>query len=397
MKSTRRTLLYFCFLFVTILACTKDVGLVTEVEFTLSETHTSDGFVNQPIGTTLTVTPEEILEGYEYFFSYSLNDAEGYFQDANGEQLPTGELIPLNPYSATLSYVGTATGDHIINIKAEDTFGYKQEVSLQYTISEVPATWTATATVSQVMIGQNVPITVTLENGANGADVTYERNYQITTGSGELSTATNETIALNTFVAIAPGTYNLIFVPDALGSVVLTFDLKDSNNQELTAAISIEVVEEIISVTEIVVTPETLTLGIDDTGILMATVLPEDAMNSGITWISDNEAIAIVDANGLVTPVALGTVNIKAVSNENNNIGDSSIVTITDGSVAVTGIMVTPENTGIVQGETTQLIATISPENASNQMVLWTSEDETIATVDNNGLVTAIGLDQIIP
>jgi len=212
MKNAQRTLLYFCLSFFVVLACTKDVGLFTEVEFELTEQHEEAGFINQLLSTTINVTPEEILEGYAYFFSYTVDEGEGYLQDSNGDQLAEGDLIALNPYSASLSYVGTSEGNHIVTIKAEDTFGFNRETNLQYSISEVPATWTATTTVSQVLIGQNVPIVVTLGSGANGTDVTYERNYQITTGSGELSTATNETIVLNTFVSITPGTYSLSFV-----------------------------------------------------------------------------------------------------------------------------------------------------------------------------------------
>jgi len=58
--------------------------------------------------------------------------------------------------------------------------------------------------------------------------------------------------------------------------------------------------------------------------------------------------------------------------------------------VPVTGITVTPETASLTVGQTQQLTASIEPDNASNPAVTWTSGDETIATVDENGLVTAV-------
>ncbi|WP_435654714.1 hypothetical protein, partial [Cellulophaga baltica] len=67
-----------------IIACTKEVGLYTEVEFEISETHVADGFINIPLATSITVTPEELVEGYAYTYSYKINTGEGYFQDEAG-------------------------------------------------------------------------------------------------------------------------------------------------------------------------------------------------------------------------------------------------------------------------------------------------------------------------
>ena len=255
MKNTNRTFLYFCFLFVAILACTKEVGLVTEVEFTLSETHDAEGFINEQLNTNITVTPEEILEGYEYFFSYRILSGEGYYETINGSRIDTDEKMTLDQFRASVIYVGTVVGEHRVQIIAEDTFGFVQETEITYDISNVPAVWTATTTIAQIELTNTAPVTLTLEQGVDVA-ATYEWSYVFESGSGRLRTPApaEENIEIDRFAAILPGTYQYTFIPDALGVVDILFNLVDSNGQELTANLTIEVVEEIIDETPPVIT-----------------------------------------------------------------------------------------------------------------------------------------------
>ncbi len=58
--------------------------------------------------------------------------------------------------------------------------------------------------------------------------------------------------------------------------------------------------------------------------------------------------------------------------------------------IAVTGVTVSPATLSLTEGETKQLIATVAPENASEKEVTWKSSSITIATVDENGIVTAV-------
>ncbi len=58
--------------------------------------------------------------------------------------------------------------------------------------------------------------------------------------------------------------------------------------------------------------------------------------------------------------------------------------------IDVTGVSLSPDSATIVEGATLQLTATISPSNASDTGMIWSSSDQNIATVDSNGLVTAL-------
>ncbi|WP_233268493.1 DUF5018 domain-containing protein [Cellulophaga sp. L1A9] len=244
--------LCFSLILLVIISCTKEVGLYTEVEFEISETHVADGFINTPLATSITVTPEELVDSYSYTYSYKINTGEGYFQDESGATISEGDKIGLNPLSASLNYIATKIGDHSITFTAEDTFGFAEAVTLSYTISNVPVSWTATGPTGQVLLGTSQDITVVLGSETTGTGVTYERNYSFTEGTGNLTsspTGTSET--LNEFVSILPGTYTLTYVSTEVGQTTLEFLLKDSNGQEIVKTVSFEVVDELSTEKEI--------------------------------------------------------------------------------------------------------------------------------------------------
>ena len=80
--------------------------------------------------------------------------------------------------------------------------------------------------------------------------------------------------------------------------------------------VSITVLPEIVEATGITIDKEKLNLGIGETDILKATVLPEDATDKTVVWSSSAEGVATVDQNGSVTAVAAGTATITAKTGE---------------------------------------------------------------------------------
>ncbi len=128
----------------------------------------------------------------------------------------------------------------------------------------------------------------------------------------------------------------------------------------------------------------TLSAGGEQT--LVATVSPANASNKNVTWQSDNTDVATVDTNGKVTAVAEGSATIT-VTTEVGDYTDTCEVTVV---IPVTGVSLNKSSTTISTGKSETLVATITPDTATNQNVIWTSDDETIATVVN-GVVTAEG------
>ncbi|MBO5350401.1 MAG: Ig-like domain-containing protein [Alistipes sp.] len=125
---------------------------------------------------------------------------------------------------------------------------------------------------------------------------------------------------------------------------------------------------------------------------LQATVLPEDTSNKSLSWASSNTAVATVDENGTITPVKAGTTTITATSMDGTGIKCSCQVTVLQHSESIT---LDAESAFLYIGDKKQLTATILPADASNQKVVWSSSDDTIASVDQEGLVTALKVGKV--
>ena len=142
-------------------------------------------------------------------------------------------------------------------------------------------------------------------------------------------------------------------------------------------------------VTSVTLNKNELTIEKSFTAQLTATVAPDDADNLGLTWTSDNEEVATVDENGLVTAVSAGEANITAVAVDGSGVTATCKVTVTP--KLVTSVTLDESELTIKKSFTAQLAATVAPDDADDLGLIWTSDNEEVATVDENGLVTAVG------
>ena len=124
------------------------------------------------------------------------------------------------------------------------------------------------------------------------------------------------------------------------------------------------------------------------TGQLTAIIIPSNATNKGVTWSSDDDNVATVNSAGLVTAVDEGTATIT-VKTIDGAYTDDCEVTVQLLTVKVTGVTLNKNNLALGSGWEETLVATVSPSNATNKGVTWSSSDTTLATVDSNGKVTA--------
>lgn len=191
----------------------------------------------------------------------------------------------------------------------------------------------------------------------------------------------------------------------------LTLVVKDNNGGEFTLVSNkkreikrkvfqpfdpIEVIPEIqtIPVESITVDPTNLTLTMTETetATLTAKVLPEDATNPTVTWSSSNPDVATVDGEGHVTAVAAGTATITVTTTDGGKTATCT-VTVKEKVYPVETVTLDKEALVLFVGEAAvALTATISPDNATNKNVTWTSSDPNVATVDENGNVTAVAV-----
>ncbi len=111
-------------------------------------------------------------------------------------------------------------------------------------------------------------------------------------------------------------------------------------------------------------------------------------------WSSSNPSVLTVDQNGLVTAVGVGTATIT-VSAVGTNVS-ATTETITVSVIEAQSITINEggywDTFELYEGETKQLTATIQPENTTDKTVTWSSNNTAVATVDQNGLVTAMGI-----
>lgn len=128
--------------------------------------------------------------------------------------------------------------------------------------------------------------------------------------------------------------------------------------------------------------PNNVSLNVGESKYLTATVNPSDAVTE-LTWTSSNYSTINVSQDGRILAQKEGT-SVITVSTSNGKTA-SCTVTATRPNVAVTSINVTPSSYTIDVGEKYKLTATISPSNATDKSVIWSSDNSSVVSVDNSG------------
>ena len=170
------------------------------------------------------------------------------------------------------------------------------------------------------------------------------------------------------------------------GEATITVTTEDGGK---TATCKVTVSDKEIKVTGVKLNKSETSLLVGGNETLTATVLPEDATNQNVTWKSDKPEIATVDANGKVTAVKVGEATIT-VTTEDGGKTATCKVTVSETSVAVTGVTLNKTALTLNIGASETLSATVAPADATNKKVTWKSSDAAVATVDTNGKVTAV-------
>lgn len=136
-------------------------------------------------------------------------------------------------------------------------------------------------------------------------------------------------------------------------------------------------------VTSLVISNETMSVRKGTEFWLNATALPENAMNKEISWASNDTSIATVDKNGKVTTLEAGTCVITATSLDSGVTARCALTVLQP----ITGIYLNTSAKTIMKGDKFVLIPTITPADADNKNVTYTSSDDSVASVDANGVV----------
>ena len=132
------------------------------------------------------------------------------------------------------------------------------------------------------------------------------------------------------------------------------------------------------SVTSVTLDKTSLTLTIGANGYLTATVIPSNVTNNTVTWTSSDPSVATVSRSGVVTAKAAGAATISA---ECCGVSATCDVTVREVDVTNISLSETTLELNISGTSTADIVLNLSPSNAFNNPITWTSGDPSIATV----------------
>jgi len=157
-----------------------------------------------------------------------------------------------------------------------------------------------------------------------------------------------------------------------------------------TASIKVTVVD--VKTKSIALDHELIRLRAGENTVVGATVLPTDATNPTVEWISSDTSVFTVD-NGVITAIADGsaTLTVRALDGG----AEASIDVVIADTIPVESVAIDQGEVSLTAGLTATLAAVIQPSSADNKEVTWSSSDESVATVDQNGLVIAKSKGQV--
>ena len=142
-----------------------------------------------------------------------------------------------------------------------------------------------------------------------------------------------------------------------------------------------------IAVSSITLDSTSMTLIEGETQTLTATISPSNAENQKVLWSSNNSSVASVK-DGVVSAIKVGTATITAKSDDGGKTATCT-VTVEAKNTPVTGVTLDKTSHEMTEGDEVTLTASVSPENATNKNVSWSSSNTSVATVDN-GKVKAL-------
>ena len=267
-------------------------------------------------------------------------------------------------WSSSNQTIATVTPTGLVTANAEGTTNITANASGKTAICKVTVK-KPTVAVTSVELDQTE---ITLKKGAT----------QTLKATVKPDNATDKTVSWassKTDIATVDNTGKVTAI--AKGSATIT---ASCGGKTATCKVNVTIPVESVSLSE-----TSLTLEKGSSATLTATVKPDDATDKTVSWNSTNTSVATVTSGGIVVAVGGGTATIMATA------GDQTAVCNVTVTVSVTGITLDIPSMNLIKGETKALTATISPTDATDKTVTWTSNNSSIASVDNYGIVTAQG------
>ena len=209
-------------------------------------------------------------------------------------------------------------------------------------------------------------------------------------------TASGSFSKTGTCVAItANGSYTCKIRANYVGKGTLSYWGSVARSNSWTTEIydlywDVEVKAASILVTDITLNSNSVSLQVGETKQLSASISPSNATDKSVKWYSSNTSIADVSSSGIVTAKSAGSATITCKANDGSGVQATCAVTVSaPDPVKVTDISLNSTMASLSVGETMYLFATVSPSNATDNSVNWSSSNSSVVSVSSSGLVTA--------
>ena len=141
-----------------------------------------------------------------------------------------------------------------------------------------------------------------------------------------------------------------------------------------------------ILVTSISLNKKDVTLEKGESTRLSAKVIPKKARNKSLTWTSSNKKVVTVSSRGVVKAIGKGKATITVATKD----GQKKATCKVEVTIPVTGVKLNHKIITIIKGKSVTLKATVLPKKASTKNLTWTSSNNSVATVNSKGKITAI-------
>lgn len=167
------------------------------------------------------------------------------------------------------------------------------------------------------------------------------------------------------------------------GTAKVTVTSKEPGEKPKSATLQVKVLKPVDSIT---LDKTEFDVGKGRTYTIACNVGPEDASNPKVVWTSADPEIAKVSSKGVVTGVGTGSTTITCTADDGSGVSASAHVTV---NTAVKKVAFENRSLAVTEENSLSISASVTPEDATNPALKWTSSNTAIASVDENGKVTA--------
>lgn len=157
--------------------------------------------------------------------------------------------------------------------------------------------------------------------------------------------------------------------------------------KKLTASCIVTVVAQIVPVTSVSLNSTVLSVKQGKTATLSASVYPSNATNKYVSWSSSNTNVATISNSGVINAVNQGSSTITVTTSDGHKTA-TCVVTVTE-PTRVTSVSLDKTSLSLKVDKTSSLTANVFPSDAYDKSVSWSSSNTSIATVNDNGEITA--------